>query len=280
MKRQLITTFGITLFLAISCGKNETRKVEAIARKEMLETDMDGIYLSKLLPVNKNIATKVTGSVTAVREQDDFIADVRLARAPGSSTHFQSIHSGDRCPDERDDTNLDGVIDGVEAKQAVGKILIPLDNDLSSQWIGLEKFPVSDEFGNYLWSRKTSFSKMLQDLKEEDINLLDDYGKVSPENAFSVKGLVAVIYGIPEVTKLPQSTLENGRLTRAAAIPIACGVFRKVEASPGRIESDERDIPLPKGDYIGGSDGPDDGAIFLRNGSTTGGNYGDDHEPL
>jgi hypothetical protein len=270
--------------LLLSCSKSgggggskATSAVPTIA--ETSESEMAGTYQAVFAPLNTNVSGHLNGSLTIVKEKNDFIADVRFSEGPASTLHTQTIHVGNRCPTLADDLNADGWIDGEELAQVVKEILIPLDDDISSQRMGLGTYPAADEFGYYFWSRATTLDKLMEDLHEEDINLTDDYVKLGNVKSLSMLGKVVVISGVPTTTPLPETVIGRGRMTPHQALPVACGVIRKLESVPGVIDTDITSIPVPGGESIGGSSGADDGAVFPPTDmTTTGGNYGDDRE--
>lgn len=276
--------FAILLSLLISCSKGGgggSSATQPPKSTDPLEAEFYGVYQGLLAPINKEVSGHLNGTLALAREKDELTATVRLSGGPKSVLHSQSIHVGTRCPDLSDDLNGDGFIDGEEGALVYQGILIPLDDDLNSQRMGLGTFPVSDEYGYYLWSRTVEFAKLMSDLKEEDINELDDYVKLNPEQKVNLTNMVVVIKGVPETTALPPTVAGRGRQTPHQALPIACGVIRKLTVVPGKIDRDETDIPVPAGETIGGSGGADDGANFPV-GTTTGGtsgNYGDDDPP-
>lgn len=276
MHKTILTT-PIMAILLFSCTENNGKKALQKKETEKLEIEMNGLYQAKLLPLNKSLSPKLNGSLTLVRENDEFIADVRLSGGPKRVLHAQGIHLGERCPDSRDDLNGDGFIDAEEGSLVYKEILIPLDDDLSSQRMGLGIYPVTDEYGYYFWSRNISFTKMLSDLREEDINLTDDYAKLDGNKSLSAVNKVVIIKGVSSTEPLPSSVAGRGRQGPHEGLPIACGVIKKLTHVPGKIDNDSTGIPVPGGETIGGSSGEDDGAIFNR-GSTTGGNYGEDDE--
>lgn len=280
MNKNILIPLSVSIVMLMGCSKGGSgSEKNVISEKENLESDMKGIHMAVLTPVNKNIPSRINGSLTILKEKEDFVADVRLAGAPGSVIHSQNIHLGSRCPDERDDVNGDGYIDAQEGAKVYREVLIPLDDDLTSQWMGLGTFPVSDEFGYYFWSRTAPYEKLLKDLRDLDINPADDFAKMNTSKAFNLSGNVVVITGVPEAIPLPESVSDRGRLTKHLALPIACGVIRKLESTPGIIDTDHTGIPVPEGETVGGSSGVDDGADFTVNpGTTTGGNYGEDDE--
>lgn len=281
MNNKLLLSLAVSGSLLLSCSKGGGGgSSKAPGKKtETLETEMYGAYQAFLAPINKTVSGHLNGSLTLVREKDEIIADVRLSGGPKSVLHNQNIHIGDKCPTEDDDLNGDGYVDAEEAHLVHKEILIPLDDDISSQRMGLGTFPVTDAFGYYFWSRVTSFEKIMTDLREEDINLQDDYVKLPTEKSLTMIGKVIVIKGVPEITPLPETVAGRGRLSKHQALPIACGVIRRMGVVPGVLDTDTTGIPVPAGETIGGSSGMDDGADFPAtgtNGETS--NYGDDDD--
>ncbi len=289
MKAYIFLSLILCSALLVSCskgGSGSTKTPQKEARP--LEIEMSGIYQAIFAPINKTVSGHLNGSLTLVREGDEFVADVRFSGGPLSSLHAQSIHIGTRCPDMSDDLNLDGFIDGEEGALVYDKIIIPLDDDLSGQWHGLGTYPVTDEFGYYFWSRATSFEKLITDLKEDDINLTDEYVKLEPTKAMNLLGRVVVLKGVPVTISLPETVKGKGRETPHMGLPVACGIIRKLTTTPGVIDHDETGIPVPEGETIGGSSGADDGVDFPIGDGTgdepgevtgDGGNYGEDEGP-
>lgn len=250
----------------------------ALEERDPLASEMDGMYQALLTPTNKKVAALLNGALTLVRERNEFIADIRFSAGPASVLHSQHIHVGSRCPKESDDLNRDGYIDAEEGFKVYKEILIPLDDDISSQRMGLGIFPASDDFGYYYYSRGTDFNLLMKDLKEEDINLSDDYVKLRPREVLTVTNKVVVILGVPEAVVLPDTVSGRGRLNKHQALPVACGVIKELTTVPGVIDNDYTGIPLPNGGSIGGSNGmDDDGADFSTQPTDVEpGNYGEE----
>lgn len=289
-----------TLFLILSmsmisaCTEYKSKNLNPVPHKEdglPLVDTLQGQYLAPLSPMNEQVAGNVSGGFTFSHEGDELVADLRFAGGPGTAKiiHAQSIHAGNRCPTMEDDLNLDGFIDAVEAERAIGKVLIPLDADISAQHLGLGIFPVADDFGGYIWSQLTSFDKLVTDLREEDINPEDSYVKLHSEKFFNFEGLIVVVKGVAETAPLPESVQTNDLLASHQSLPVACGVIKKVVSVPGSREDDVSTIPFPEG---GNTPKLDDGAYVevpdrtlieteTRRPSTdfpTLENYGDDEE--
>ncbi|MCM2351353.1 MAG: hypothetical protein NDI69_15125 [Bacteriovoracaceae bacterium] len=270
------------IFMIIcACSKGGGRgagQITTLEEQDPLASEMNGMYQALLTPTNKKVAALLNGALTLVRENNEFIADIRFSAGPASVLHSQHIHIGNRCPRESDDLNGDGYIDAEEGFKIYKEILIPLDDDISSQRMGLGIFPAADDFGYYYYSRATDFNTLMKDLKEEDINLSDDYVKLRPREVLTVTDKVVVILGVPEAMVLPDSVSGRGRLNKHQALPVACGVIRELTTVPGVIDNDYTGIPLPNGGSIGGSNGmDDDGADFSTPATPEDpGNYGED----
>jgi hypothetical protein len=278
MKIQLATPLLLSSLLLVSClSGNGGGGGPKIKSTEPLEIEMYGTYEALLHPINKDVSGHLNGVVSLLREEDNITIGVRVSGGPLSILHNQSIHVGSRCPNETDDFNNDGYIDAAEGAKVYNKILIPLDDDIGFQHIGGGIYPVSDQYGYYLWGRTTAYAKLLNDLWEDDINSTDDFTKLSKNQPLSIIGKVAIIMGVPETTQLPETVAGRGRLTPHQALPVACGIVRRLGVAPGRVDTDHTGIPVPHGETIGGSSGADDGAIFPPEDNSEGdGNYGEE----
>lgn len=277
-----MTSLLVPLLLTSCLGGGSGSGSSSTPTKEenKLETEMLGTYIAVLSPVNSKVLPKIRGAMTLLRERGELIADLRLSGAAPGSMHPQNIHVGTRCPTKEDDLNRDGHIDAEEGALVYDKIIIPLDDDLNSGRMGGGTFPVADAYGHYSYSRVANWDKFMEDLREEDINPLDDYVKLPHEKGMTAIGKVVVVLGAPSDVPLPESVMGRGRMGPHAALPIACGVIEKLTHVPGRIDNDHTGIPYPGGEAQGGSGGGDDGAIFTPHdemGSTSG-NYGDDDD--
>lgn len=230
----------LTTFLLASCGKNIPSPASLVEQdKFRVVEEVNGIFKAELHPLNSLIEAHLSGAVTVARERDEFIVDVYFTNGKPNVFHPQHIHVGKRCPTAKDDTNNDGFIDAEEAFRVVGNILIPIDDDLSSQWMGLGTYPMTDSYGSYYWSKATSFKKLLSDLYEEDINLDDDLIKLTKGTPLSVDGHAVLIMGAHSEDDLPYTISGRKHLTRHQSLPVACGILEKVLTPPGVIDRDD-----------------------------------------
>jgi hypothetical protein len=203
------------------------------------ELEEEVTYLAVLNPVNAQVAGQVYGAVTFNRTGDFMVGDVRVSGAAPDIIHAQNIHIGSMCPTEAADVNEDGIIDVFEMHRYTESILIPLDGDLNSQFAGSGLYPVADPWGSYVYSKVASFPEFLLDLQSPDENVFDNVIKLSKQRSFNLLDKVVIIHGVAPETPLPYTVASFSGLTSQATLPIACGVFTKVEATPGVIEEDD-----------------------------------------
>jgi hypothetical protein len=282
---------GATLLQLTACGggggKTSGSGGTSVLPRQF-EADAEGMYVASLSALNNGVGGPISGNVSVNKEGARIIAYVRLNGGHAHIAHQQRVHVGTSCPTKEDDKNGDGYVDVNEAFSAVGKILFPLDADISSQERGSSIWPAGDMYGYYHWERATSFERFISDLREPDLNEENDFAKLGPNGPLNLDGRVVLILGADQtLANLPDTVGTRGRLANFQVMPVACGVIRKVSSVPGAIEDDPSLGPA-SGESVGGSSGVDDGATIpvdgeYRPGETTGGEAGGtndaDHDP-
>jgi hypothetical protein len=269
----------ITFMILFACAEKNQKANHRFEKNQVKqETSFsNGLYKGNFKIINPLITPKIRGSVTIVNENDELTFTIRISRGPVRTLLIQGLHMGRRCPDQTDDSNDDYTIDAVEAFRVSGGVLIPLDDDLTSQRVGLGIFPVTDNLGNYIWSRQVRFESLVADLNEQDINPDDDFIKLPAGKKFDAEGLVVIISGVEDKTILLPTVVGRGRLSPQQSLPIACAVITKVKSIPGRVEEDETNIPLPGRETGADQPAEDDGADFSsETEETTDGKYGEE----
>jgi len=294
LKKSVTTVIlgSIVVSLLSSCGQksssdsnsseNNDTPVASSDIRPQVDEELDGQYLAVLNGLNEQVAGKVSGALTMAREEKQIIGDVRFSAGPlsAATVHVQNVHVGGRCPGSEDDTNGDGFIDAFEGDKVYGNILIPLDSDLNSQRVGLGIFPVSDDYGGYIYSRAANFERFLSDLRDNDINEKDNITKINAGERLNLMGKVVVIKGVAQAAILPETVATNNNFANYQTIPIACGVISKVTTPPGTPDDDEEDLPIP-GASVGGTNGGSDGTVIINrpgpgtDGETAGGSTGE-----
>lgn len=219
-------------------------------------SNIDGTYTARFVTLNPQVNGTIPGSATFMRSDDKWFAYVRLFAGMPKAWHMQHVYVGDRCPTLGDDLNKDGFIDIVEAEAVLGKILIPLDSDISSQNSGRRFFPLADPSGSYHYERVTSFRRFFDDLKSPDKDPNDNYVKLAPHEGLAIEGKAVLIQGISEDVELPETIASVDRRKPFQTFPIACGIFEKVTEIAGTPHNDEDPIPGPIADVIEGQDRP------------------------
>lgn len=274
---------GAALLQLTACGDGGSGKGTAsgsVAEPRQFESEAEGMYVAQMTAMNNGVGGAISASLSINKDGPRLIAYVRLNGGQPSTVHQQRVYVGTSCPTAANDSNGDGYVDVNEAFAQTGKILFPLDADISGQERGSSIWPAGDIYGYYHWERATSFERFISDLREPDLNEENDFAKLGTEGALNLDGRVVMIHGAAESSNLPDTVGTRGRLRNFQVIPIACGVIKKVVGIPGVIEDDPSLGPAPaEGETVGGSSGSDDGATVPvdgahRPGETTGGTTG------
>ena len=193
----------VSMLFVVSCGgksngnghaegtnPNENEEVQ----NETISSDgsnINGVYATTLLAMNKNIHIWKVGTAAIQRVGDSFTALVKIKYGQRNTTFKQSIYSGTRCPTMKDDLNEDAYIDINEALVAIGQIVIPLDGNLDSQMEGAAIYPSGDaDYGAFLYKSSSSFARMFADLKTPDMNPSDNIIKLKADEGLSLQGRV------------------------------------------------------------------------------------------
>jgi hypothetical protein len=251
-----------------SSGSNERQMQE---EAPIDGSNIDGHYQAKFITLNPHVNGTVPGSANFLRQDDKLFAYVRLFAGYPKAWHQQFVYTGSRCPTANDDTNLDGFIDIAEAEAVVGKILIPMDSDISSQSSGRRFFPLGDLSGYYHYERITSFRRFLSDLQAPDPDPNDDMVKLPEGEGLRITGKVFMVLGVAETVMLPETVATKERRRAFQTLPVACGVFEKVTGTPGRPYV-EGELEGPVAEVEPDQDRPaDDIPTTTTGGTTTGG---------
>lgn len=254
-----------SLTFLYSCNEKDTRPSQELIileQKDKIQFDQlpkKWIYSATLQPLNTQFGTTY-GSLTIARDENEIAADVYFKGGTANTLHMQNIHIGNECPNDLADINSDGFIDAKEASKITKEILIPLDGDLKNQAEGSFYSPVSDEFGNYVYSHGAIYSDFILDLIDIDIDPLDNLIKLKSEKELDLTNKVFMIYGVAESTQLPSTVNGYDKHPNFQSLPIACGIIREVTSTPGVI-IDNDEAPEMSG-AAGGINGENDGAIL------------------
>jgi hypothetical protein len=251
----------LTFFLMEACDTQRTtnqRPNSSREREEALPLDgshIQGHYQAKFITLNPQVNGTIPGSANLYRKEDRIYAFVRLFAGGVKAWHMQNVYTGSRCPRPSDDKNADGFIDIQEAEEVLGKILIPLDSDISSQHSGKRFFPLADLSGNYQYERVGSFRRFIEDLQREDQDPEDDFVKIPQGQGLNLLRKTVLIQGVSETLELPETLATKGRHRSFQTLPVACGVFEKIDRAPGTpyiLDS----IPGPVAEVVDDQEGP------------------------
>jgi hypothetical protein len=239
----------ITLLLMILCSSlfmsacgSDSDDDDGIQIQQEQQED-EGSYHGSFGSLNPKVApgTHMESNITIAG--DTIRVKVEGQDLPPTSTHNQFIYSGNSCPGPDADNNGDGLIDYQELTAHTGDILIPLDDDLSSQDNGVQ-FPSSNGSGNYTYEESASLEDVVSDLREPDTDPDDDIGKIGPDERLNLGGRVLVIHGVDRGVELPASVVAREGLSTTESLPIACSVIER--SNPP--DEDQDPSPAPRED--------------------------------
>lgn len=216
--------------------------------------NIQGSYIARFSTLNAHVVGSIPGSAHIRRDEKKIAAFVRLFAGSPSVAHFQNVHAGTRCPTITDDLNFDGYIDYEEMIAVVGPVIIPLDEDISSQLGGNRVWPKAFENGSYDYLKDAKFKKFWKDLKSKDKDIKDHISKLLPEKGLAITGNVIVIQGVSEDKNLPATVKARPRYKAWHTLPIVCGVFKPVATEPGTYYVER--IPGPIAPVEVGQDHP------------------------
>lgn len=191
-------------------------------------TYAEEIYLAQFKTLNMQVNGTIGGSMSVYKKDDQIMAFSRLFAGAPEMWHMQNIYTGNRCPDQNDDLNLDGYIDINEAATVVKNIIVPLDGDINTQLSGLNLFPLADIYGTYFYEKEGRYSTLLKDLKAPDPDLTDNLVKLGRNDRLNFEGKVVLIQGASKDYVYPETVTSYGEVPVFKSLPIACGVIRKI----------------------------------------------------
>ncbi len=220
-----LSVFVFFLVIA-SCQPKTNSTGEGLS--EMNSPRLQGKYQAYMTALNTSVSGFTQSVVDLTVKGDQFSATVEVKDGPALTYHSQNIYLAKYCPNDTVDYNLDGYVDSLEASTILGSILLPLDEDLTTQELGQDQWPLSDGLGNYSYHKESDLSLLLSDLFAEDMNPNDLFIKLKRFSAFSFEGKVVVISGIPEDAYIPGSVMAREGESERATLPIACGFLRRV----------------------------------------------------
>ena len=201
-----------------ACGKGFEEEVTV-----SFETIPSGLYTVNFYPLNQKVGPYFgMGKISHLDNQ--FWTQIKIYGPYSSTMHMQLLHQKADCPGLSHDLNHDGYLDMAEVFSVAGKILIPLDGNLSSQLKGFYQFPFMKKKRDfYFYSKAADGRLLLRDLRsQEDVSSLHLI-KLGALEEINFSQRVIIIYGIPDAYDLPQSVKSFGPFTPQAGLPIACG---------------------------------------------------------
>ncbi|HXH30636.1 MAG TPA: hypothetical protein VNJ01_07470 [Bacteriovoracaceae bacterium] len=205
-------------------------------------SNIQGTYKAVFETMNTKITFNNPGSATFQRKDDKLLVYFRLFGGKAFASHRQSVHLGTRCPGPQDDLNGDGYIDINEGNKVWGKIIVPVDSDVSTQIAGRTIHAASPDLSGSYWNeQEVDFQTFFDDLKDEDLYPNDNIQKLAADEPFTFENKVVVVQGVGKDTAVPETIGSTDRYAAYDTLPIACGIIKKADELPGT--SDDGIIP-------------------------------------
>lgn len=126
------------------------------------------------------------------------------------------------CPTPADDQSGDGLVDVVEAIPLFGGILLPLDDDLSSQTENTASFTAGTTIR---YTNATTLTGLTTLLQRPDVNPSDQVFTYGAGGEIDLENFVIVIHGTTELL-LPTVRTFPGQ-TNQESLPVACGEINR-----------------------------------------------------
>lgn len=211
------------LLLVSSCGKSSggsgRQVVNSIEKEEIVMKE--GKYVAFLRPINSTVNGFIPFGRAELSLQENVLNVTTYLDDDQRVMHMQNIFSASKCPTTADDVNKDGIIDIKEAHKALGRILLPLDNDISSRKEGEGQYPKGPSF---TYNKKANWSDIVKDLQ---IPYGDDYFLLK-EDSLSLENRVILVQGTSASGHLPNTVATVDNLEPHVSVPISCGVIRPI----------------------------------------------------
>lgn len=217
----------IFLIFFVSCGKTKGPYDESYPM--MARAEQEGYYRASLESVNGKISRRNFGKSSVFLRGNQFYAKVKLDTGRPHVTYLQGIHEGDRCPDPEDDINRDGYIDGQEALRVSGRMLIPLDGDLTRQLKSFSIWPKTNKKGLYLYTRSVGVDAIMGELRSISFRSHQLLTRLGSNEELNLTHRVMIVYGVPYSYTLPETVEGVSGFPPHMSVPIACGRFVESE---------------------------------------------------
>lgn len=187
------------------------------------------VYRANLVQVNPQFTGTVPAAVAEIVIEDDDIMQVRLeGLGLDPVTHPAFLRSGAACPTAANDTNGDSIVDVIEGEAAYGTILLPLDANLTTQFIETGTFPTGNSFS---YTEREDFDAVIDAIDGPDPNPNDFLVPLAPGEPLELSARTIVIHGVgPLLLPTPHDVAGLDGMEIASTVPILCGRLSLVGA--------------------------------------------------
>jgi hypothetical protein len=196
----------------------------ALSGCDSTDDDNEASFEVQLTALN---GSGVSGTADLVMDEDAGTFSVQIeADGLDATAHPQHIHgvpggtvtAQATCPTSADDANGDGFVDVLEGLPRYGGILLPLDDDISTQAQNVPGFPTGASID---YSASTSISALTSALVKADADPSDPIVTLGANGTVDLDSYVVVVHGTTDT--LPSTVGSLPGLPNQATLPVACG---------------------------------------------------------
>jgi hypothetical protein len=184
------------------------------------------LFRAALTQINPQESSSTpSASIEVILQSESNLLEVRLQGTGLDDTnHPTFLWSGDSCPTEADDDNGDGIVDAIEALDALGGIVLALDGDLTDEGIQ-SGFPAGSSPS---YEQSAPLTQVLAAARGPQVNPL--FTPLDADEDLLLESRVVVLHGVGDGLLLPANPIAGiDGFTLRESVPVLCGRLVLVE---------------------------------------------------
>jgi hypothetical protein len=187
------------------------------------------VYRATLAQINPQFSSTIPAAVAEIILEDDDAIQVRVeGLGLDVVNHPIFLRTGANCPTALADANGDGLIDVVEGQVAYGSVLLPLDANLTTQFIEPGTFPAG---GSFSYFELEELDDVLDAIDGPDQNPNDFLVPLAPGENLELASRTIVVHGVGALLlPTPHTIAGLDGMEIAETVPVLCGRLSLVGA--------------------------------------------------
>jgi hypothetical protein len=216
---------GLSLLTIVACGKNanQLQQFQPVIEEQQ---ELEGEYHAILRPLNTHLSGHIPSGKAEIKVKGNEVRILTYLDDATNVYHIQSIHNGNRCPELAHDQNADGLIDIQEALNVSGKVLIPLQRDLTNPANEPQSFPHGS---SYTYQQRSPLDVLQSNAYAAGAESSPWWERLAPDQPFNLAGKVILILGTVKSERLPNDLKSIADWEAHLSVPVACGRLERVD---------------------------------------------------